>query len=145
MTDQTPAAQTSEPRTAAGRRLLEDLEGLHQPQKALRRILAIEAEAAALPAQREPTPELVRRNLASLERAEAADGLTDEGKGRLAAYREVAAAYRDAERGSLRIVAVTGNGDGTMQAELSNGTTVTITEAEYLAWPRAEREGQTDA
>ena len=38
---------TEAPRTAAGRRLLEDLEGLHQPQKALRRILAIEAEAAA--------------------------------------------------------------------------------------------------
>jgi hypothetical protein len=54
MTDPTPAAQTSEPRTAAGRRLHARIFGLsdRMPDGAEldNLILAIEAEAAALPA-----------------------------------------------------------------------------------------------
>jgi hypothetical protein len=54
MTDRTPAAQTSEPRTAAGRRLHARIFGLsdRMPDGAEldNLILAIEAEAAALPA-----------------------------------------------------------------------------------------------
>jgi hypothetical protein len=64
MTDPTPAAQTSEPRTAAGRRLHARIFGLsdRMPDGAEldNLILAIEAEAAALPAA---PAELERRDI----------------------------------------------------------------------------------
>jgi hypothetical protein len=49
--DHRPAAQTSEPRTAAGRRLVEgDAKAELDPDEVRALVLAIEAEAAALPA-----------------------------------------------------------------------------------------------